>query len=78
MSVSTMPVAAGVLAERIRRRAATITPGAVAMALVATPFLMTGWVARKTLGAVWLVVAHLGAAVVVGWQAGARRPDGGG
>lgn len=70
-----MPVAAGAIAERIRRRAATITPGAVALALVATPLVMLGWAARKILGGVWVVAAHLGAAVVVGWQAGGR--DGG-
>lgn len=72
-----MAMAFAVTTARIRTRARSMRPSTAALALVALVPYLLGWTARIIVGLLWAIVAHLGAAVVVGWQAGSRRPDGG-
>lgn len=62
-----------VTAERIRTTAAAVSPATVLLVLLAALPWVLGWAARMVWRVAWLVLAHLGAAVVVGWRAGAKR-----
>lgn len=67
----------GPVVDRIRERAAAIDPVRVLLTLLAVLPFVLGWSARKVFVLLWLILAHVGAAVVVGWQAGAARAGGG-
>ncbi|MFW6034029.1 MAG: hypothetical protein ACOC9R_02735 [bacterium] len=65
--------------DRVAAEAREIQFRRTALTLLAGLFFVVGWVAGKTLGAVWLAVAWSAAAVKVGWQEARRPPpDGGG
>lgn len=65
--------------DAIRERAEAIDPARVALALLAIPFLVIGWLARMVVRAVWLVLSWAFAAVQVGWAQAApsREPEDG-
>lgn len=62
-----------VTVERIRATAAAVNPATVLLVLLAALPWLLGWTARLVWRVAWLVLAHLGAAAVVGWRAGAKR-----
>jgi hypothetical protein len=56
------------LVERIDTQARQLQPREVALSLLfAVPFLL-GWIAARTVGAVWMVVAWTWSAGLAGWQ----------
>jgi len=71
-AISARPSVA-VTIERIRTTAAAVSPATVLLVLLAALPWALGWTARLAWRVVWLVLAHAGAAVVVGWRAGAKR-----
>lgn len=59
--------------ETITEQARDVHPVRVLLAVIAGLLYGVGWVAAKTLGAVWFALAWAGTAVKVGWRE-ARTP----
>lgn len=74
--MTTLLMRAGAVADEVRAEAAKIDPVKVAVTLLMVVPFVLGWLAAKTVRAVWAAVSWLWAAAVVGWRT-ASQPGGG-
>lgn len=74
--MTTLLMRAGAVADEVRAEAAKIAPVKAAVTLLMVVPFVLGWLAARTVRAVWAVTSWVWAAVVVGWRAG-TAPGGG-
>lgn len=59
--------------EAVRAEAKQLDPAKVALTLLMVLPFVIGFVAKKTVGVVWLVVSWLWTAALVGWRAAGKE-----